>query len=398
MATIGRRLIPDRSEETQEEEGLRKHLYFTEIRIPPTSTMIGKTIDASGLIHIMQLGMLTLQRGEEILNPLAETVLQAQDILLVEGSRENILRLPNSSAVEISGQIQELEDYMKVGTGRIAEVVVLPGSPLIGRTVRGMGLRSRYQLQILAVNQSGDIRHSRIGRLVLHIGDVLLVKLPRENLQVLEDERLFRILDILETRTINRRQIALSSVIFVGSLLLAILSVLPIAVAVLLGAFLSFLTRCIRPEEAYRNIEWKMVILIGSMLAFGQAMLATGTADFLAQLITQLPGTESPIWLLTVFFFLAMILTQPMSNQAAAAVLVPIAIQTALLLGYNPRAFAAMIAVAASASFITPLEPACVLVYGAGHYKFADFIRVGGLLTVVVYVVAILLVPMVWPL
>jgi di/tricarboxylate transporter len=127
-------------------------------------------------------------------------------------------------------------------------------------------------------------------------------------------------------------------------------------------------------------------------------MVSTGTADFLAQLVTQLPGTDSPVWLLTVFFFLAMLLTQPMSNQAAAAVLVPIAIQTALLLGYNPRAFAVMIAIAASASFITPLEPACVLVYGAGRYKFIDFIRVGGLLTVVVYALAIILVPLIWPL
>src|SRR5690606_32768396 len=108
--------------------------------------------------------------------------------------------------------------------------------------------------------------------------------------------------------------------------------ILPIAVAVLLGSLFVFLTRCITPELAYRNIEWKTLILIGSMLAFGQAMQSTGTADYLAELIVQLPVVDSPIWLLSLFFLLAMILTQPMSNQAAAAVLIPIAIQTALLL------------------------------------------------------------------
>jgi di/tricarboxylate transporter len=320
------------------------------------------------------------------------------DILLVEGSRENMIRLTHEVGIEVSGKIQELDDYMQDGTARIAEVVILPGSPLVGRTIRGLGLRDRYQMQILAINQGGEIRHSRIGRLVLHIGDVLLVKMPRQNLQILEGERMFRVLDIIETRPIDRRRVQLSSVIFVGSMLLAILGVLPIAVAVLLGALISFVTRCITPEEAYRNIEWKTLILIGSMLAFGQAMQETGAADFLARLIVQLPGIESPIWLLSLFFLLAMILTQPMSNQAAAAILVPIAIQTALLLGFNPRPFAVMIALAASASFITPLEPACVIVYSAGRYKFMDFLRVGGLLTLIVYGVAIILVPMIWPL
>ncbi|MCA9889508.1 MAG: SLC13 family permease [Anaerolineae bacterium] len=398
MGTLGRQLIPDRTATIQDDQDLSKHLYFTEIRIPTNSDMVGQTIETSGLIYDMRLGMLLLQRGDETRNPLADTILQANDILLVEGNREDILRLQTEPSVEISGQIRELDAYMQDGSGRIAEVVILPGSTLVGRTVKGLGLRDRYQIQILAVNQSGAIRHSRIGRLTLNIGDILLLKLPQHSLQALEQERMFRILDILENKPINQTKVILSSIIFIASMLLAILGIVPIAVAVLIGAFAAFVTRCIRPDEAYRNIEWKTLILIGSMLAFGQAMLATGTADFLAQWVTSLPGTESPIWLLTLFYFLAVLLTQPMSNQAAAAVLVPIAIQTALALGYNPRAFAAMIAIAASASFITPLEPACVLIYGAGRYKFADFMRVGGLLTILIYIVAIVLVPQVWPL
>ena len=397
MATIGRRLIPDRMEQADDGHGMHQHLYFTEIRVPPQSPLVGQTIESSGLIHTLQLGMLTLQRSEESLKPLAGVTLAANDILLVEGSRENMLRLTTANGIEVSGKIQELEDYLKDGTARIAEVVILPGSPLIGRTIKGLGLRDRYKMQILAINQGGEIRHSKIGRVTLHIGDVLLVKMPRENLAMLESERMFRVLDIINTRITHPLRAILSSVIFGGALLLAVLGLLPIAVAVLLGALVSFLTRCITPEEAYRNIEWKTLVLIGSMLAFGQAMQATGAADYLAQLIVQLPGTENPVWMLTLFFFLALLFTQPMSNQAAAAVLIPIAIQTALLLGFNPRPFAVMIALAASASFITPLEPACLIVYSAGRYRFMDFIRVGGLLTLVVYALAIILVPLIWP-
>jgi di/tricarboxylate transporter len=127
------------------------------------------------------------------------------------------------------------------------------------------------------------------------------------------------------------------------------------------------------------------------------AMENSGTAQYLANLIVGGLGNSHPLWMLSAFFALTVLLTQPMSNQAAAVVVVPVAIQTALLLGLNPRTFAVMIAVAASTSFITPLEPSCLMVYGPGRYKFIDFIKVGSLLTLVIYVIAILIVPRVWP-
>ncbi len=400
MATIGQRLIPDRRRSSVDSDRPMSEtdLYFTEITIPPDSRLIGSSIDASGLITQLGLGMLTLQRGDKTLKPLADTILQPNDMLLVEGKRESILALPAHGGIEISGQIQQLEAYTRNGLVRTAEVVVLPGSPLAGRTIKGLGLRDRYQLQILAVNRAGLIRHTRIGRLIFNVGDVLLIRVPHDKLYLLENERTFRTLYIIEMREVNSTRVIVSTAIFIAALAAAVSGLLSIAVAVLLGALLMFATRSITPELAYRNIEWRTIILIGSMLAFGQAMQTTGTADFLADLIVRLPGVDSPLWMLSVFFFAALILTQPMSNQAAAAVLIPIAIQTALLLNYNPRPFAIIIAVAASASFITPLEPACVLIYSAGRYKFMDFIRVGGIMSLLVYAIAILLVPLIWPL
>jgi len=185
--------------------------------------------------------------------------------------------------------------------------------------------------------------------------------------------------------------------IFVGTLVAAGVNLLPLSVAVLLGVVLAFLTRCVTPEEAYREVDWKVIILIGSMLAVGSAMQETGTAHFLATWIAGRVGGAGPVWLLSGFFALTILLTQPMSNQAAAGVVIPVAIQTALQLGWDPRPFAVMITVAASTSFLTPLEPACLMVYGPGHYRFGDFVRVGALLTLLVYAVAILLVPRIWP-
>jgi di/tricarboxylate transporter len=134
------------------------------------------------------------------------------------------------------------------------------------------------------------------------------------------------------------------------------------------------------------------------MLGLGAAMQSTGTADYLALQVVRLLDAGDPIALLTLFFFFTMLLTQPMSNQAAAVLVLPIAVRTAMQLGLNPRTFAIMIAVSASCSFITPLEPACLIVYGPGHYKFTDFTKVGLLLTLILYLISIVLVPYFWPL
>jgi di/tricarboxylate transporter len=166
----------------------------------------------------------------------------------------------------------------------------------------------------------------------------------------------------------------------------------------LLGTLGVFLTRCITPEEAYREVEWKALILIGSMLGLGVAMEHSGTAAYLAGNISRIAGHAGAFWVLTGFFFLTVGLTQPMSNQAAAVVVLPVAIQTAMKLGLNPRTFTMMIAVAASCSYLTPLEPSCLMVYGPGRYKFTDFLKVGFVLTLLIYGIAILLVPRVWPL
>jgi len=133
------------------------------------------------------------------------------------------------------------------------------------------------------------------------------------------------------------------------------------------------------------------------MLGLGAALQETGTADFLAQQIVRLAHSTRPAWLLAGFFALTVLLTQPMSNQAAAAVVLPVALQTAAQAGLNPRTFAVMVAVAASCSYLTPLEPACLLVYGPGRYRFRDFLKVGAPLTLLIFGLAITLVPLVWP-
>ena len=166
----------------------------------------------------------------------------------------------------------------------------------------------------------------------------------------------------------------------------------------LLGVLLLLATNTVRHSELYSLIDFRLLVLIACMMSFGVAMEKTGTDKYLAGLIVQYFQHYGATAVLAGFFLLTVVLTQPMSNQAAALVVLPVAIKTAVALNLNPRAFAVAITYAASFSFITPLEPACVLVYTPGRYKFTDFVNIGTILTIVVFVVAILLVPVFWDL
>lgn len=264
--------------------------------------------------------------------------------------------------------------------------------------MKGVGFRQRYGLQVLGIHRHGVTIVRKISRIRLKTGDQLLIQGHRANIAVLDKDNTFRILGTVDYERLDFPHAPITIAIFAGVLVMATFNLLSLPVAVLLGALLAFMMHCITPEEAYREVEWKALIVIGSILAVGSAMEHTGTARFLAAQIVSLIGQAHPAWLLTAFFVLALLLTQPMSNQAAAVVVVPVALQTAFQLNLNPRTFAIMIAVAASCSYLTPLEPSCLMVYGPGRYRFLDFLKVGSLLTVLIYILAIALVPLIWPL
>jgi di/tricarboxylate transporter len=399
MLFFGQRLIPERPapETLTETFGLRP--FLAELRIAPGSALAGRTLAQSGLGRDFDLTVLAIIREEKRqLDPTADTMIQAGDKLLAEGSSEAILKVKDIPGIDIQADAKFSDvDLQGEGLG-LAEVVLLPRSPFIGRTPKALQMRERYQIQVMAINRRTGVIRSKIADTRLELGDVLLVQGNQKQIAALQAENAFDVLGVMDAQRFNRRQAILVMGIFAGALLLGTLKLIPLPAAMLLGALLVFVTRCITPDDAYRQVDWKVLILIGSMLGLGVAMQSTGTAEFLADRLTALAGTWNPLWLLTGFFALTVLLTQPMSNQAAAAVVIPVALQTAVQLGLNPRTFAMMIAIAASTSYLTPLEPACLMVYGPGRYRFMDFLKVGGLLTVVVYLLAIILTPILWPL
>jgi len=169
------------------------------------------------------------------------------------------------------------------------------------------------------------------------------------------------------------------------------------SMAFLGGALALVLTQCLEPDEGYRAIDWRLIVLIGSMMAFGVAMKESGTSAWLASLVVDHVSPFGRTAVLAAFFVLTAFLTQPMSNQAAALIVLPVAIESARALGLDPRPLAMSVTFAASCSFLTPLEPACILVYGPGRYRFFDFFKVGLPLTLIVFLFCMILIPKFWP-
>ncbi len=404
MYTVGRRLIPDRTHpgDLIGEFGIRP--YLSELIILPSSTFIGKTLEEAALGRDLDLTVVQIIRDKkEIILPRGDLVLQQGDVLLVEGKSEHLLKIKDTAGIDIKADVKLSDPNLQSTDVSLVEAILMPKSPLIGRSLKGYRFRERYGLQVLGLNRHGENLRRKLSQAPLRMGDMLLLQGSPQRIAALQDENVVKIMNQVREERPNRRRARRAILIFAGVLTLGSIKVggeqlLSFPLATMLGAVLVFLTRCITPEEAYREVEWKAVILIGSMLALGVAMQETGTATYLAGLISRFAGDSSPFLLLTGFFALTVALTQPMSNQAAAAVILPVAIQTGVQLGLNPRTFAMMVAVAASCSYLTPLEPSCLMVYGPGRYRFVDFLKVGSILTVLIYGIAILLVPRVWPL
>jgi di/tricarboxylate transporter len=412
MYFIGRRLIPDRIGNQTTLDQLNSAQYTTEVVVTPESPLAGKTLAESNFGKEFDLNIVRIVRNKSrYITPKGSTKLEANDVLFVEGERDSLLKVKDINGLEFKADVKfgdlekevpevvEGEETPEAPETNIVELLIVPGSRLNGRTLRGSQFRERYGVNVLAVNRHGETVRRKISEVTLRMGDILLIQGKNDDLGELQhEESNFRILGAVNVQRTNWQRAPIAISAFLIAFLAATFGIVSFPIAVLVASIVVFITRCLTPEEAYRQVEWKALILIGSMLAIGAAMNETGAAQYIADLIVGWVGGADPFWLLTGFFVLTVLLTQPMSNQAAAVVVIPVALATATQLGLNPRTFAMTIALAASCSYLTPLEPSCLMVYGPGGYKFIDFFRVGSLLTIAIYAITIVLAPMIWPL
>jgi di/tricarboxylate transporter len=398
LITVGRKIIPERHKGRELTVDYKMRDYLAELLVLPTSNLVGKALRDANIGERLDLNVLGIIREKvQIFSPAPDLTIQAGDLLLVEGKMANIMRIKDVAGIEIKPDVKLRDPDLTSSDVELAEIMLMPGSWLVGRTLKEAGFRERQNLTVLAINHHGGVRRNKLSITTLRAGDVLLVQGPRASIErVGLDRRNFLVLGELSSTLPRAQRGGLALSIFVAVVLIASLGYLSFSIAFVLGVVLMFLTGCLTPEEAYQGVNWKMMVLIACMIAFGDAMDKTGAARYLASLIVEYGTQFGPFAIMSAFFVLTTVLTQPMSNQAAALVVLPIAVGTAHAVPMDPRVLVMTITFAASCSFVTPLEPSCIMVYGPGRYRFRDFVFAGFGLSVLVYFLTMLLVPVFW--
>ena len=394
MMTIGQRLLPSHDDQQLTEE-YKLQKYLTEILVLKDSPLVGQLVFASDLTTL-NFRMLNIIRDKDNFLPDFRTRIQADDILLVEGDLDNLMKVKETKGIQIMADAILSKD-LETEDIRLAELLVVRQSNLIGKTIKEVEFTRRYGLVVLAISRHGETLRAKIGSIRLQLGDLLLVQGASERLNQLRQSNNVALLDEFEPLLFKKRKGTIAIACFVLAIVAGTTKLLPLSIAFLFAAILTILFRCISSNKAYAAIDWRLLVLIGGMTAFGTAMENSGAADFLAHGIVDMMGPFGKLAVLSGFVLLTVILTQPMSNAAAALVIVPVALRAAAEMNADPRAFAIAIMLAASVSMVTPFEPACILVYSPGKYHFWDFIKVGTPLTILLVLVIILLVPVFWP-
>jgi di/tricarboxylate transporter len=403
MLAVGLRLLPARGlgdESLVDQYKMRE--YISEVILLEDSPLVGHTLAEGNLSEMLDLTVIGILRGKQgRLPPRGEEVLQAGDLLLVQGRMEDILRVKEEAGIEIRPDFELSAHDLERGGGELYEVMVLRGSDLTNRTLRSLNFRDRYDLTVLAINRHGMALLTKLSTVTLRFGDVLLVQGEKSCVERLTSDGHVLMLEgelgAKRERADKRVWAALAFLVFLSFSVMHLPQV-PLAVAVLLGVLILLASRAVVLQEVYDLIDWRLIVLIAGMISFGTAMEKTHADQYLADIIVNNFSSYGALAVLAGFFAMTVALTQPMSNQAAALVVLPIAVKTALALGLNPRTFAVAVTYAASCSFLTPLEPACVLIYTPGRYRFLDFVKVGSILTIAVFAIVMLLVPYFWPL
>ncbi len=378
--------------------GLREHLFV--VRVPANSVLSYKSLARARLGDALGLGVLGIRRGEQTrLMPEADERLLGDDRLLVRGDPDDLEVFRGLQQLQIEEEPPPGLEVLQSEKTALAEAMLAPRTSLAGKTLSELDFRDRYGLQVLAVFREGRSHRSNLGSMTLRLGDALLLFGRRDRLARLARDPDFLLLTEEVAVVPRNRRAPLAALIMAAVVLPVLLGWLPIYIAAVAGATLMVLTRCLSMDEAYRSVEWRSIFLIAGMLPLGIAMQQTGAANYLAERMLEVVGPFGPWGAITGLYLATAAATMIIPTAALVVLMSPIAIRAAADLGVSPQTAMMAVAIAASASFTSPIShPANVLVMGPGGYRFSDYLKLGVPLTLLVMVVTLLVLPFFWPL
>ena len=403
LLTVAPRLLPERQTITSLASlgGDRRHReYITEIEVRG-GDLIGQRFGDTMLAIPGKVRILQIIRGEEIIwPPLEDEKLQLGDALVISGAIEDLMKVQEEQGVaSLSEIVSETQGSATQRESQLAELLVLPSSHYVGQLLGSVELRRRFGLNVIGLQRHGMHMRSKISEHPLRTGDVLLIQGTPEGLDRIRGEEGVVLMSGVDDVVVRKEKAPLAIIVLIAVIGLLATQMLPMATVALAGAVAMVVTGCISGTKIYEAVQWKILVLIAGTLALGKAMVDSGTADWLAQIVASLEPNLGAHGLVVVTLIVAALLTEMVSNAAVAAVLVPVALKIATEVQASPYPFVMAVAFGASLSFLTPIGyQTNTLVYGAGGYRFGDFARVGAPLVLIIWTVAGLLIPYFWPL
>jgi di/tricarboxylate transporter len=405
LALFGRRLLPDRvsaaeqaiarpsGSQLEDLYQLRERMW--EARVQPGSPLAGKTLAQSGIGERLGLAVAAIWHADHaVFSPPPAQAIRAGDILLLVGRSERVMQLAEQGiSVGREPRTGYLSSQGPQGVTFI-EVMLSPHSHAEKQTLKELDFRRKYGFTAVALWHAGRSYRTNVADFAVEFGDSMLMIGPRERVSAVERNPDFIVLEPSHAgERIDRRAAAISTGIFLLAIAASVAG-FPVYLAVLVGAISSILLGVMTAQEAYRSVEWTAIFLIAGMYAVSLAMLQTGLAGLLGQIMTRLAAPFGALGLAASAYLLTAVLAQFMGGQVTALVTGPVAISAAIAMGINPQAVAVATAIGCSASFLTPMaHPVNVLMIAPAGYKFTDFIRIGWSLTLLSFI--ILLVGMV---
>ena len=403
LFTLGRYLTPERIKpraDLTEEFGMAE--YLTEVVVREDSPLIGQPVESALVETEFDVDLVQLVRDRRVfLEPLGPKQIQPGDVFAVRTDRDTLLDLIDVEGLDLVPEVTVDESELEAAEGgqNLVEVVIAPGSSLVGESLASASFRQRYDATVLAFRRGGELIRQRMDDIPLRVGDTLLVQASTDSLERLDANRNFIVAGEIETHDYRESRTGIAVGIVAAVVAVAAFDVMPIVVSALAGALAMVLTGCLKPGEVYDAVQWDVIFLLAGVIPLGIALEASGAAGLLADAVVAASTFLSPLVLVGVFYVVTALLTNVISNNASVVLMIPVAIRTAEMLGANPLSFAMAVTFAASTAFMTPVGyQTNLFVYGPGGYKFTDYVRVGAPLQAAFAVVTTIGVSVFFPL
>lgn len=399
LLLFGRKLLPERKE-LIEQLGDTQREYLVEMLVEPRCRLVGQSPETAGLRQLAGLFLIEIDRAERLISPVSpDEEIRAGDRLVFTGVVSSIVDLE-----KIVGLVPAADPEYQVSPHLqrrrlMCEAVVSASSPLVGKSVRSADFRAQYNAAVVAVHRNGHRVTNKVGDIVLQPGDTLLLQTTSHFVRAHRNNADFYLVSsVHEWRPLRRDRAGLALALFAGLLVLMTTGIVETHVAAALVAALMIVCGCISPGDARGTIEWQVLITIAASFAMGAALEQSGAATAVAHVVVDSTHVWGPYAALAAIYLMTMLLTEMITNNAAAVLIYPFCLETARLLDVSPRPFVMAIVLAASASFMTPIGyQTNLMVYGPGGYRFTDFVRIGLPLNLLLWGVATVLVPVFWP-